>query len=307
MEITNISDKLKIKILKGVLNKDELGKPFIEYITEISYDTQNWRVMKKFNQYANFHKSLKNIMGEEFKFPEAANIFIKISADNNNNFHENKIKQLEAYLRELCNIPIISNSKIFKKFFEFHLHVDENENINEDYFTNNNNSNDKKVYFKSNKNNSSNSNFYKTFGSDYQSHNLSDENSNNNNNNNNSSDDLKEDFKNAKKNSIGSLKNNDNYNKNVTKSPNNNIYTNYNNNTNSIKNSVKKIPKNDNSYNYDNNIISPKPNNPDPYETFGNDSYKIEKGRSIGNSPYTSASAYNLKFNLNNNNNKFEL
>lgn len=171
MEISNISDKLKIKILKGVLNKDELGKPYIEYVTEITYDTQNWRVLKKFNQYANFHKSLKNIMGEEFKFPESANIFMKIS-DNNNNFHENKIKQLEAYVRELSNIPIISNSKIFKRFFEFHLNVDEN--LNEDIDLQ---MMEKKGTFKghsnitNNTNNNTNQNFYKTFGSGYQSDN----------------------------------------------------------------------------------------------------------------------------------------
>ena len=117
-------DKLKIKILKGVLNKDELGKPFIEYITEINYNTQVWRVNKKFNQFANLHKSLKNIVGEEFNFPDSSNIFVKIQ-DISNNFHENKIKQLETYVRDITEIPVLCNSKTFKRFFEFHLNTEE--------------------------------------------------------------------------------------------------------------------------------------------------------------------------------------
>lgn len=67
-------------------------------------------------------------MGEDFKFPEPANIFTKIV--ENSNFHENKIKYLEAYVREISEVPVISNSKIFRKFFDFHLNVEENFNLN---------------------------------------------------------------------------------------------------------------------------------------------------------------------------------
>jgi len=122
--IANPNDKLKIKILKGVLNKDELGKPCIDYITEVNYNTQMWRINRKFNQFANLHKSLRNLMGEDFKFPDSSNIFIKIV--ENSNFHENKIKYLEAYVREISDIPVISNSKIFRRFFDFHLNTEEN-------------------------------------------------------------------------------------------------------------------------------------------------------------------------------------
>jgi len=125
--VANLSDKLKIKILKGILSKDELGKPYIEYITEVSYNTQIWKVNRKFNQFANLHKSLKSLMGEDFKFPESSNIFTKIV--ENSNFHENKIKYLEAYVREIGDIPVISNSKIFRKFFDFHLNTEENFNF----------------------------------------------------------------------------------------------------------------------------------------------------------------------------------
>jgi len=63
-------------------------------------------------------------MNEDFIFPQSANMFVKIV--DKNNFHEDKIKQLESYVREISEIPLISNSKIFKRFFEFHLnHQDE--------------------------------------------------------------------------------------------------------------------------------------------------------------------------------------
>ena len=118
------SDKFKIKILKGILNKDELGKPFIEYITDITFNTQNWRINKKFNQFANLHKSLKNTF-PDMKFPESASIFSKILEVSNNNFHENKIKQLEKYLKDISEIPFINKSKQFRKFFDFDEYYDE--------------------------------------------------------------------------------------------------------------------------------------------------------------------------------------
>lgn len=125
-----ITDKFKIKILKGLLNKDELGKPYIEYITDITYNTQNWRVNKKFNQFANLHKSLKNSF-PDLKFPESSNLFSKISEVSNNNFHENKIKQLEKYLKDISEIPQINKSKPFRKFIDFEEYYDESGEVKE--------------------------------------------------------------------------------------------------------------------------------------------------------------------------------
>lgn len=159
--MSNLTDKLKIKILKGILSKDELGKPYIEYITEVSFNTQIWKVNRKFNQFANLHKSLKSLMGEDFKFPESSNIFTKIV--ENNNFHENKIKYLEAYVREISEIPVISNSKIFKKFFDFHLHTEENMNLN--YIVENNESAEKNNTLRQSNRNSNLS--YRSENSDY--------------------------------------------------------------------------------------------------------------------------------------------
>ena len=109
-----IPDKLKIKILKGILNKDELGKPYIEYIIEITYNNQSWRVNKKFNQFGNLHKTLKSLFSE-IKLPESSNIFSKINmgGKDTNNYHENKIKQIEKYLKP--SSLLLLKSKIYPR------------------------------------------------------------------------------------------------------------------------------------------------------------------------------------------------
>ena len=135
-------DKLKIKILKGRVKQDELGKPFLEYIIDVNYDTQNWRINKRFNQFANLFKTLKNSYKGVVQMPPSANIFINFG--NNNafgSFHENKIIQLEKFLKDLSEINILNTSKPFRKFLEFEQYVDEeNEiivNINQQQLRNN--------------------------------------------------------------------------------------------------------------------------------------------------------------------------
>jgi len=123
-----------MKILKGVLNKDHLGKPYIEYVIEIAYNSEIWRVNRKFNQIANLHKTLKNYLSD-IKFPESSVIFSKIhlnggetnsnipnyssSSNNSSNFHENKIKFLEKYLKDISEIEVINKTRIFRRFFDF--------------------------------------------------------------------------------------------------------------------------------------------------------------------------------------------
>ena len=136
-------DKLKIKILKGRVKQDELGKPFLEYIIDINYDTQNWRINKRFNQFANLFKTLKNLYRGVVQMPSSANIFVNFG--NNNpvgSFHENKIIQLEKFLKDLSEINVLNTSKPFRKFLEFEQYVDEeNEiivNVNPSILRNNN-------------------------------------------------------------------------------------------------------------------------------------------------------------------------
>lgn len=63
-------------------------------------------------------------MHPEIKFSDSANIFSKLT-ETSNNFHENKIKSLEKYLKEISVIAVIITSRPFKKFFEFEENYDE--------------------------------------------------------------------------------------------------------------------------------------------------------------------------------------
>jgi hypothetical protein len=123
-------DKFKVKIVKGRVKLDELGKPFLEYIIDINYDTQSWRINKKFNQFSNLFKTLKNMFKGVIQMPKSSNIFINFG--NNNSlvsFHENKIFQLEKFLKDLSEINTINTSKPFRKFLEFEQYVDEDNEV----------------------------------------------------------------------------------------------------------------------------------------------------------------------------------
>ena len=145
-------EKLKIKIIKGRLKSDELGKPYLEYILDINYNSQNWRISKRFNQFANLYKTIKNFFKGNIKMPQSSNIFVNFGGSLNGSFHENKIQQLEKFIKDLSEIKIVSNSKIFKKFLEFdnnfdeendmiysHINQAENVNIDSGIFQNDNN------------------------------------------------------------------------------------------------------------------------------------------------------------------------
>ena len=123
-------DKLKVKILKGRVKQDELGKPFLEYIIDINYDTHSWRINKRFNQFSNLFKTLKNLYRGVVQMPPSANIFINFG--NNyavGSFHENKIIQLERFLKDLSEINILNTSKPFRKFLEIDQYLDEENEI----------------------------------------------------------------------------------------------------------------------------------------------------------------------------------
>ena len=146
-------EKLKIKILKGRLKNDELGKPYLEYIIDINYNTQNWRISKRFNQFANLYKTIKSLFKGVIHMPASSNIFVNFGGNFNGSFHENKIQQLEKFIKDLAEIDVVSSSKVFKKFLEFDQNFDEendmmllnlnqqqiqqqNRNINNDIFNN---------------------------------------------------------------------------------------------------------------------------------------------------------------------------
>ena len=118
-------EKLKIKILKGTLKNDELGKPYLEYIIDVNYNTQNWRINKRFNQFANLYKTIKSLFKGTIRMPSSSNIFVNFGGNFNGSFHENKIQQLEKFIKDLAEIEMVSSSKVFKKFLEFDQNFDE--------------------------------------------------------------------------------------------------------------------------------------------------------------------------------------
>ena len=118
-------DKLKIKILKGKLKTDELGKPYLEYILDINYYSQNWRLSKTFNQFANLHKTIKTMFKNSITMPLSANIFINFGNNVSGSFYQNKIAQLEKFLKEIAEIEEINSSKTFRKFLELEQNFDE--------------------------------------------------------------------------------------------------------------------------------------------------------------------------------------
>jgi hypothetical protein len=111
--------KLKIKIIKGRIRKDKTGKPYIEYIIELTYLTQKWHISKRFNQFTNLFKNLRMMasqIGEQL--PQSANIFNNIGTIFSNLSHENKIIQLEKFLKDISEMEGINKIQLYHNFFE---------------------------------------------------------------------------------------------------------------------------------------------------------------------------------------------
>ena len=122
-------DKLKIKILKGSIKQDELGKPYLEYILDINYNTQNWRINKRFTQFATLYKTIKNLFKGIVQMPLSSKIFVSFTGRLNRAFHKNKIQQLEMFIKDLSEIEVINSCKPFRKFLEFEKNVDDENEI----------------------------------------------------------------------------------------------------------------------------------------------------------------------------------
>jgi hypothetical protein len=123
------ADKLKIKILKGSIKQDELGKPYLEYILDINYNTQNWRINKRFIQFASLYKTIKNLFKGVIQMPASSNIFINFTGILNRTFNKNKIKNLEIFIKDLAEIEMVNTCKPFRKFLEFDKNVDDENEI----------------------------------------------------------------------------------------------------------------------------------------------------------------------------------
>ena len=160
--------KLKIKIIKGRIRKDKTGKPYLEYIIEVNYLTKSWQINKKFNQFTNFYKNLKLMANQGgAPLPQSANIFSNIGTLFSGLSHENKIIQLEKFLKDISDVDKISGSSIYRNFFEIEQVFSEYKGSRNNNSSNINNENHNKsiqnhIKMNSNKN-SSNSCTYKEY------------------------------------------------------------------------------------------------------------------------------------------------
>ena len=125
---------INISIIGNNIKKDETGKPFLEYLIEVKTNKKNYKISKKFLQFSLLNKTLKNLFKNIINLPDSGSLFLNINEMNGNSFHENKINQLDFYVKELCKIDVVVNSAPFKNFFELD---DEHKNCNENILVEN--------------------------------------------------------------------------------------------------------------------------------------------------------------------------
>ena len=125
--IQNFNPKLfKIKIVKGRIRKDKSGKPYLEYMIELIYLNKKWTINKRFSQFTNLYKNLKKMeIQEGISIPESANIFSNIGTVFSGLSHENKIINLEKFLKDISMNDEINSTSLYRNFFETeHLYND---------------------------------------------------------------------------------------------------------------------------------------------------------------------------------------
>ena len=110
---------LKIKIVKGRIRKDKSGKPYLEYMIELNYLSKKWTINKRFSQFTNLYKNLKKMeIQESIAIPKSANIFSNIGTVFSGLSHENKILNLEKFLKDISQYDEINSTSLYRNFFE---------------------------------------------------------------------------------------------------------------------------------------------------------------------------------------------
>ena len=110
---------LKIKIVKGRIRKDKSGKPYLEYMIELNYLSKKWTINKRFSQFTNLYKNLKKMeIQEGIAIPKSANIFSNIGTVFSGLSHENKILNLEKFLKDISQYDEINSTSLYRNFFE---------------------------------------------------------------------------------------------------------------------------------------------------------------------------------------------
>ena len=110
---------LKIKIVKGRIRKDKSGKPYLEYMIELNYLSKKWTINKRFSQFTNLYKNLKKMeIQEGIAIPKSANIFSNIGTVFSGLSHENKILNLEKFLKDISQYDEINSTSLYRNFLE---------------------------------------------------------------------------------------------------------------------------------------------------------------------------------------------
>ena len=110
---------LKIKIVEGKICKDKSGKPYLEYMIDLNYLNKNWKINKRFSHFTNFYKNLKKMeIQEGIAIPNSANIFSNIGTVFSGLSHDNKILNLEKFLKDISSNEEINNTSLYRNFFE---------------------------------------------------------------------------------------------------------------------------------------------------------------------------------------------
>lgn len=107
-----------VKIVTSTLKQDENSKYFLEYICEVTVNSNSWNVTKRFDQFCLLYKTLKNLFKDLILLPDSGLLFTNINDMTSNSFHESKLQQLEKYINELAEIEVVAQSTPFKSFFE---------------------------------------------------------------------------------------------------------------------------------------------------------------------------------------------
>ena len=129
--LLSVNKKTQITISSTILKQDENGRPYLEYICEVSSNGNTWSVNKKFTQFALFNKALKNLFKDLILLPDSGSLFTNINDMTGNSFHENKLQQLDKYINDLSEIEAVANSVPFRSFFEIdEVHSNNNKKKN---------------------------------------------------------------------------------------------------------------------------------------------------------------------------------
>ena len=129
--LLSVNKKTQITISSTILKQDENGRPYLEYICEVSSNGNTWTVNKKFTQFALFNKALKNLFKDLILLPDSGSLFTNINDMTGNSFHENKLQQLDKYINDLSEIEAVANSVPFRSFFEIdEVHSNNNKKKN---------------------------------------------------------------------------------------------------------------------------------------------------------------------------------